>query len=59
MQKTHPESRVIINRGDMITDKVVGTLLLEALLINACKSPECGVLVDGFPRTALQVGGAA
>lgn len=58
-QKSHPDSRAIINRGDMIPDKVVGTLLLEALLINACKTPECGVLVDGFPRTALQVGAGA
>lgn len=36
-------------------DTIVGDLLLEALLINTCKTPECGVLVDGFPRTAQQV----
>ena len=52
----HPDSREIINRGDMIPDTVVGELLLEALLVKSCNSPECGVLVDGFPRTSLQVG---
>lgn len=53
--KTHPESRDFINRGDMLPDKVVGDLLLEALLVNSCTAPECGILVDGFPRTSLQV----
>jgi len=34
-----------------------GDILLEALLANSCKSPDCGVLVDGFPRTAVLVQG--
>lgn len=50
----------MIDRGDMIPDTLVGDLLLEALLTTACKQvqgtgAECGVLVDGFPRTAVQV----
>ncbi|GAX75664.1 hypothetical protein CEUSTIGMA_g3108.t1 [Chlamydomonas eustigma] len=49
------ESRDIIRRGDMLPDALVGDLLLAALLINSCSAPECGVLVDGFPRTSLQV----
>ena len=56
VQNSHPDSREIINRGDMLPDTVVGDLLLEALLIKSCAAPECGVLVDGFPRTSLQVG---
>ena len=39
----------------MLPDTVVGDLLLEALLVKSCTGPECGVLVDGFPRTSLQV----
>ncbi len=49
-----------MDRGDMIPDTLVGDLLLETLLAKSCKAPagaatECGVLVDGFPRTAAQV----
>lgn len=51
----HPETKAMIDRGDMIPDTLVGDLLLEALLTQCCKGPECGVLVDGFPRTAVQV----
>lgn len=54
-QMQHPESKAIVDRGDMIPDTLVGDLLLESLLVNSCKAPECGVLVDGFPRTAVQV----
>ncbi|KAG1678194.1 hypothetical protein FOA52_016131 [Chlamydomonas sp. UWO 241] len=53
--KNHPDSRDFIERGEMLPDKVVGDVLLRELLVNSCSSPECGVLVDGFPRTALQV----
>mmetsp|Transcript_26912 Transcript_26912/g.58761 ORF Transcript_26912/g.58761 Transcript_26912/m.58761 type:complete len:585 (+) Transcript_26912:197-1951(+) len=52
---SHPDSRDAINRGDMIPDTVVGDVLLEALLVNSCRAPECGVLIDGFPRTSQQV----
>jgi adenylate kinase family enzyme len=55
LQGENPESRDIIHRGDMLPDALVGDLLLAALLINSCSAPECGVLVDGFPRTSLQV----
>lgn len=47
-----------IERGEMIPDTLVGDVLLEALLIKGCQTLECGILVDGFPRTALQVRGA-
>ena len=43
----------------MIPDTVVGELLLESLLIKSCNATECGVLIDGFPRTSLQVCGCA
>jgi len=49
------EAKANIDRGDMIPDTLVGDLLLESLLAFSCKAPECGVLVDGFPRTAVQV----
>ncbi|KAF5837183.1 hypothetical protein DUNSADRAFT_4743 [Dunaliella salina] len=52
---SHPEARAIIEKGEMIPDMLVGDILLEALLANSCKSTDCGVLVDGFPRTAVQV----
>ncbi len=55
-QISHPEARSIIEKGEMIPDMLVGDILLEALLANSCKSTDCGVLVDGFPRTAVQVG---
>jgi hypothetical protein len=43
----------------MISDSVVGDVLLQQLLSPFVGEPgkEFGVLVDGFPRTALQVGG--
>jgi adenylate kinase len=49
------EARSLIDRGDMIPDVLVGDLLLETLLTKCCHAPECGVLVDGFPRTNIQV----
>ncbi|MEW5303485.1 MAG: hypothetical protein WDW36_006171 [Sanguina aurantia] len=45
----------LIERGEMVPDALVIDLLLEALLINGCDTVECGVLVDGFPRTSMQV----
>jgi hypothetical protein len=52
-----------INSLSFLGTPQVGDLLLEALLVHSCKSKEqvlgatseCGVLVDGFPRTAVQV----
>lgn len=48
----------MMERGELIPDSMVGDVVLEALLFQACQVPECGVLVDGFPRTAMQVRGA-
>lgn len=45
-----------MERGELIPDSLVGDVVLEALLYQSCQVPECGVLVDGFPRTAMQVG---
>eukprot|EP00351_Strombidinopsis_sp_SopsisLIS2011_P002748 CAMPEP_0116877312 /NCGR_PEP_ID=MMETSP0463-20121206/9094_1 /TAXON_ID=181622 /ORGANISM="Strombidinopsis sp, Strain SopsisLIS2011" /LENGTH=217 /DNA_ID=CAMNT_0004524471 /DNA_START=133 /DNA_END=786 /DNA_ORIENTATION=- len=41
----------IINRGDLVPDEVVIGLIKDAMV-----EPECerGVLLDGFPRTAVQ-----
>jgi adenylate kinase family enzyme len=56
-----PEARKYIDAGEMISDSVVGDVLLQQLLSPFVGEPgkEFGVLVDGFPRTALQVGGPA
>ncbi|KAI7865839.1 hypothetical protein BDF14DRAFT_1820146 [Spinellus fusiger] len=47
-----PECKELINQGQMISDRYVIELLLHALL--DC-DPSVGVLVDGFPRTDIQV----
>ncbi|KAI9022756.1 hypothetical protein CLU79DRAFT_835121 [Phycomyces nitens] len=47
-----PECKELINQGQMISDRYVIELLLHALL--DC-DPTVGVLVDGFPRTDIQV----
>lgn len=47
-----PECKELINRGQMISDRYVIELLLHAML--DC-DPTVGVLVDGFPRTDIQV----
>jgi hypothetical protein len=42
----------------MIADHVVGELLLEAVLLPASKglsTADLNLVVDGFPRTAVQV----
>lgn len=48
-------TRVLIERGELVPDSLVGEVVLEVLLVQSCQVPECGILVDGFPRTALQV----
>ncbi len=52
-----PEVKKAMDTGEMISDVTVGDLLLEALLIDDPSTDEddLGMLVDGFPRTALQV----
>ncbi|RCI05142.1 hypothetical protein CU098_009301 [Rhizopus stolonifer] len=47
-----PECKVLINQGQMISDRYVIELILHAML--DC-DPTVGVLVDGFPRTDIQV----
>ncbi|KAI9009961.1 hypothetical protein CLU79DRAFT_891473 [Phycomyces nitens] len=47
-----PECKELINQGQMISDRYVIELLLHALL--NC-DPTVGILVDGFPRTDVQV----
>lgn len=56
-QASMPEARKFIDAGEMITDNVVGDILLEAILKGAegQSGHEYGLVVDGFPRTALQV----
>ncbi|GBF89078.1 adenylate kinase [Raphidocelis subcapitata] len=66
----YPEARKFIDAGEMISDAVVGDALLEALLggllgggggggggggEGAAGGEYAGVVVDGFPRTAVQV----
>lgn len=55
MQVQNDATRGLIERGELVPDSLVGEVLLEALLVQSCQVPECGILVDGFPRTALQV----
>ena len=53
-----PEARKYIEAGEMIADHVVGELLLEAVLLPASKglsTADLNLVVDGFPRTAVQV----
>ncbi|KAI8381535.1 putative adenylate kinase [Radiomyces spectabilis] len=47
-----PEYRDLINRGQMVSDRFVIEVILHAML--NC-DPSVGVLVDGFPRTNVQV----
>lgn len=48
------EIREIKNRGELIPDTVVGDALLNTIF-QAGAAPGSGILIDGFPRTALQV----
>lgn len=47
-----PECKDLINKGQMVSDRQVIELLFDALL--KCEG-DVGVLVDGFPRTEIQV----
>lgn len=45
-----------MDSGEMIPDALVGDLLLDALLLDEPGlQDDLGFVVDGFPRTALQV----
>ncbi len=52
------EIRDIKNRGELIPDTVVGDALLNNVF-DAGAAPGAGILIDGFPRTALQARDAA
>jgi adenylate kinase family enzyme len=43
-----------MDRGEMVPEYMVGDALLESLL-NPDTNDGVGVVVDGFPRTAMQV----
>jgi adenylate kinase family enzyme len=55
VQDTAAEVRTLIDRGEMVPEHMVGDALLEALF-NPETNDGVGLVVDGFPRTALQVG---
>mmetsp|Transcript_14214 Transcript_14214/g.33636 ORF Transcript_14214/g.33636 Transcript_14214/m.33636 type:complete len:336 (-) Transcript_14214:176-1183(-) len=50
----HPESKWLKEEGKLVPDEVVVEALLKAVL-NPDSNDGVGILVDGFPRTALQV----
>lgn len=52
------ETQKFIEAGEMIADHVVGDLLLDALLLPVSagvNTTDLNAVVDGFPRTAVQV----
>ncbi|GBF96259.1 adenylate kinase [Raphidocelis subcapitata] len=54
--ESYPESRRLIDSGEMVPDSLVCDLLLGALLLDSPGvQDDLGFVVDGFPRTAVQV----
>jgi len=51
---SNTDSRKLIDAGEMVTDSLVGDVLLASILGDA-EPTEFGLVVDGFPRTSLQV----
>ncbi|EFN59083.1 hypothetical protein CHLNCDRAFT_137842 [Chlorella variabilis] len=51
---TSPEIKHIIDRGELVPDHMVLDALLEVIL-NPETNDGAGLVIDGFPRTALQV----
>lgn len=49
-----PEIKEYIDRGELVPDAMVLDALLDALL-NPALNDGAGIVIDGFPRTALQV----
>ncbi|KAI8089402.1 putative adenylate kinase [Halteromyces radiatus] len=47
-----PECKELINQGQMISDRYVMELIFHAMLHG---DPTVGILIDGFPRTDIQV----
>lgn len=54
-QRGDAEVSRLIDLDEPVPDAQVVDVLLKALLINGSKEVECGMLVDGFPRTLMQV----
>ncbi|KAL4430829.1 hypothetical protein ABPG75_006085 [Micractinium tetrahymenae] len=51
---TSPDIKAIIDRGELVPDHMVLDALLEVVL-NPETNDGAGLVIDGFPRTALQV----
>ena len=49
-----PAIRKIMNKGELVPDTMVGDALLETIF-NPDENDGAGLVMDGFPRTALQV----
>lgn len=49
-----PEIKAIIEKGELVPDQLVLDALLEAVL-NPDVNDGAGLVIDGFPRTAIQV----
>lgn len=43
-----------MDKGDMISDSLVADVLLDSILTRG-EPGEYGLVVDGFPRTSMQV----
>jgi hypothetical protein len=55
-QDAYPDARRLIDAGEIVPDTLVADLLLEALLLDEPGlQDDLGFVVDGFPRTAVQV----
>lgn len=52
--ETSPEARTLMDRGEMVPEYMVGDALLDAVF-NPETNDGVGLVVDGFPRTAMQV----
>lgn len=50
----YPPAKKLMEAGELVPDEVVGDALLEAIF-NKDDNDGSGIIVDGFPRTALQV----
>jgi adenylate kinase len=52
--ETYLPAKKLMDAGELVSDEVVGDALLEAIF-NKESNDGSGIIVDGFPRTALQV----
>eukprot|EP00891_Asterochloris_glomerata_P009685 jgi/Astpho2/9685/e_gw1.00147.4.1_t len=54
MLERNAEIRALIEAGELVPDTLVGDALLD-IILDPQESDGSGLLIDGFPRTALQV----